>query len=144
MPRFGRFRDALKMVKVAEIIDTTMRLQLKLTPLRHIFAMRTRVLVLWKSMSVIAKTWSKRRICVQDLWRSLFPPSPHASLESALLGMLGSEGLVDALAFQVPSKRSSTGKLESMALLRRQRTSASMVGCRRHSRSPRLTAVVEA
>ena len=44
----GRLRVALKMEKVVESIARTMRLQLKLTPRRAIFAIRTRVLTFCK------------------------------------------------------------------------------------------------
>lgn len=43
VPLAGRDLEALKIVKVAEIIESTIRLQLKLTPRRAIFATRTLV-----------------------------------------------------------------------------------------------------
>lgn len=43
VPLAGIDLEALKIVKVAEIIESTIRLQLKLTPRRAIFAMRTLV-----------------------------------------------------------------------------------------------------
>lgn len=42
--RAGRAFVALKMLNVTETMDRTMRLQLKFTPLRMNFAIRTRVL----------------------------------------------------------------------------------------------------
>lgn len=43
VPLAGIALEALKIVKVAEIIESTMRLQLKFTPRRAIFATRTLV-----------------------------------------------------------------------------------------------------
>ena len=51
LPRLGMPLEALKMLKVVDNIDRTMRLQLKLVPRRAIFAIRTRVLI-FKSLAL--------------------------------------------------------------------------------------------
>ena len=55
VPLGGRFRVALKMEKVVEIMATTIRLQLKLTPLRATFASRTLVFIFYVFVSVASR-----------------------------------------------------------------------------------------
>lgn len=47
VPLAGIDFEALKIIKVAEIIESTMRLQLKFTPRRAIFATRTLVFTIY-------------------------------------------------------------------------------------------------
>lgn len=95
---------ALNMEKVVEIMERTMRLQLKLTPRSAIFAIRTRVLTFFMSVSTTAYPRvfgyalpSPEHFASQH--------SPRASPIPALHEMSGLEGLV-GLACQVLLERS--------------------------------------
>lgn len=60
VPRGGIDLEALKIVKVAEIIDSTIRLQLKFTPRRAIFAIRTLVLTTYVIRGLVADLRSEK------------------------------------------------------------------------------------
>ena len=77
----------LNIVKVVESIDNTMRLQLKFVTLRHILAIRTRVLTF--CIFLLALSIDLLQGLVLCLLHSPFLYGLRVSLRSAPLGMLG-------------------------------------------------------
>lgn len=113
MFRAGRDFVELKIVKVAESIERTIRLQLKLTNLSNNFAIRTRVLTFCSSVSFLF--YANYLRCLQDLWPVGPRSFPPAFLIFALLEMSGLEDCLSFdLAYRGLSWRFSGVRLESV------------------------------
>jgi hypothetical protein len=105
--RGGMDLVSLKMAKVVESMERTIKLQLKLTPRRNIFAARTRNLTFCRQLSQAGATCIVFVGHPPNLWLVVYPSWLPPSQEPVLLGMSDSGDSRSCQALQATSTHSS-------------------------------------